>query len=129
MMASSVIRPNLFQIRGRGLRVTYSTSSITGDPLLSYSGAYGDQQFRGDEIRREETAIGTLVTVTVNQMPDAESVVFAILIPHINGDAKFKSMAFHTNIRTSIGGPNLVKGAIESYRPVVIWCLAQVVDF
>ncbi|MCW1968864.1 MAG: hypothetical protein KIH69_012205 [Anaerolineae bacterium] len=128
-MANSVTRPNLFQIRGRGLRVTYSTSSITGDPLLSYSGIYGDQQFRGEEIGLEETAIGMLVTVTVNRIPDAESALFTMLLPHINGDAKFKSVAFHTIARTSIGGPNLVKGPIESYRPIIIWCMAQVVDF
>ena len=62
-MSNLSIQPNLFQIRGRGLRVTSSTSSISGEPLLSYRGLLGERQFRGVEIGREETNIGTLITV------------------------------------------------------------------
>ncbi len=128
-MSNLSIQPNLFQIRGRGLRVTYSTSSISGEPLLSYRGLLGERQFRGAEIGREQTNIGTLVTVRLGSVPDAETSLFTLLLPRINGDAKFKSVAFHTTARTSIGGPSLVKGPIQGYKLTVIWCLAQVVDF
>jgi hypothetical protein len=57
--------PNLYQLKGHGLHVTYSTSSIDGRPRLSYQDTHQMHSFVGDEIRTDPSEIGTLVTVTL----------------------------------------------------------------
>ena len=76
-----VIVPNQYVLGGKGVRVEYSATSITGDPLLHYRDATHDVNARGDEIRRQETEIGTLVTVTLEPDADAGSLLLTVVIP------------------------------------------------
>ena len=55
--------PNLFSLQGVGpkykdVQISYSTSSITGQPLFNYKDLRGTHGFKGDEIRTQETEIG-----------------------------------------------------------------------
>jgi hypothetical protein len=87
MTISETPSPNLFELRGKQLHVTYSTSGIDGKATLTYQDAHQTLSFRGDEIRTVETEIGTLVSVYVSRTVDRGSTTFSILIPTINLDA------------------------------------------
>jgi hypothetical protein len=76
--------PNLFELSGDGIHVTYSASSFDGQPRFSYQDANQSKQFSGDQIRAEKTVIGTLVSVTIFQTIDAGSTTFTVLIPTVN---------------------------------------------
>ena len=125
--------PNLFDLRGRDLRITYSTSSITGKPLLQYRGRSGSKSFSGQDIRASQTEIGTLVTVTLEQVPDRHSVTLSVVLPAINGAGRsatpFKTTALLTTHRTSIGGPALVKGPVQTYQTIPVDGQARSVRF
>lgn len=126
--------PNLFELRGRDLRITYSSSSITGKPLLQYRGRVGgNKSFSGQDIRTEQTEIGTLVTVTLEQVPDKHSVTLSVVLPAINGAGRsatpFKTTAVLTTHRTSIGGPALVKGPVQTYQTIPVDGQARSVRF
>jgi hypothetical protein len=114
---------NHFELWGKGIHVSYSTTSLDGRQRFHYQ-AYGtEKSFAGDEIRVAESELGRTVTVTVSQVPDLRTETFSILIPAINmfaGDTqvKFTSVGIHTTHHTSIGGPHLVKGALASYDGV-----------
>lgn len=56
-------RPNLYELRGSQLHVTFSTSGIDGKPHLTYQDAHISASFNGDDIRVLSTEIGTLVSV------------------------------------------------------------------
>lgn len=83
-VAPQVIRqPNLFELRGQDVSVSYSTSSISGQPLFQYKDSNREVNRSGDEIRRVETEIGTLVTITLVMTIDTGSTDFSVLIPRI----------------------------------------------
>ena len=62
--------PNLYQLSGKHLNITYSTSGIDGKPHFSYQDLQQTLNFTGDQIRSVETEIGTLVTVTIRMTVD-----------------------------------------------------------
>jgi hypothetical protein len=79
----SSVSPNQFELRGRGVRVSFSATSITGEPLMQYRDRRRQVSARGDEIRQVDVGIGTLVTIVLqSNAADAEGVFFSVLIPN-----------------------------------------------
>jgi hypothetical protein len=76
--------PNLYELEGEHVKVTYSTTSFDGKPRLDYEEQQRKLQFVGDEIRTEKVEIGTLVTVTLYQKRDSGSATFSLLLPPVN---------------------------------------------
>jgi hypothetical protein len=76
--------PNLFQLHGGGILVTYSTTGIDGKPHFSYQDPQGSHNFTGDQINVTATPIGNLVTVTLRRTTDAGSTTFSVLLPTVN---------------------------------------------
>lgn len=128
---------NLFSLQGVGpkykdVQISYSTSSITGQPIFNYKDSRGTHGFKGDDIRTQETEIGTIVTVTLESVPDFRVTSLTLLVPAINldGSAKeFNTIAIRTTSKTTIAGPRLVKGAIQSYEVIELKGIANSVVF
>jgi hypothetical protein len=133
-MATDTIDANLFELESYGVQITYSKSSITGDPRFSYRDADHNLNFSGDEIRVEGTEIGDLVTVTIETVSDLRTVTVTLLVPEVNlpEDTKqspFETEAVVTTHHTTIGGPGLVQGQLKSYRTVTLKGIARQVIF
>jgi hypothetical protein len=80
-----VPKPNMYSVEGGGIQVTYSTTSIQGQPVFTYHDASGVKNFRGDDqIKVAATDIGTLVTVTLQLTVDMGSTTFSLLLPRVN---------------------------------------------
>src|SRR5579884_1438443 len=77
-------KPNLYQVSGDGIHVTYSTSGFDGKPHFSYQDATRNESFTGDGIRTVQTEIGTLVTVTIRLTIDSGSTSFTLFVPNVN---------------------------------------------
>jgi len=113
--------------------VYYSPSSFSGEAQLRYRRSDRDPlDFSGDEIRVERTEIGQLVSVTVQQVPDLKTVTMSLVIPDINLDmgepTLFESSIIFTTNYTTIGGPDLVKGPLQTYwSPTAIGQASSVV--
>jgi len=101
--------PNLFDLAGDGISVSYASTSFSGKPLLSYHDGFQSKSFVGDQIRTVETEIGTLVTVTIFLTVDSGSTTFSILIPVVNlrtsDSAPITTYGITTLHRFSIIGP------------------------
>jgi hypothetical protein len=86
-----LLEPNHYVLKGRDIEVRYSATSITGDPLMSYRDSEREVNARGKEIRREQTELGTLVTITLEPDADAGQLTFTLVVPRAvlgnNGDA------------------------------------------
>jgi hypothetical protein len=76
--------PNLYQLQGADLQVTYNTTGRTGKPHFTYKDASQTLSFTGDQIRKTQTEIGTLVTVTIHMTVDTGSTSFTLLVPTVN---------------------------------------------
>jgi hypothetical protein len=76
--------PNLYELQGGGIHVTYSTSGFGAKQSFSYQDANGSQNFTGDHIKVVETSIGALVTVVIRLTVDSGSTSFSVLLPTVN---------------------------------------------
>src|SRR6476620_3245168 len=76
--------PNLYQLSGKHLNITYSTTGIDGKPHFSYQDLQQTLSFTGDQIRGVVTEIGTLVSVTIRVTVDTGGTTFSLLLPRVN---------------------------------------------
>lgn len=121
---------NLFELRCGDIRLTYSTSGFTGAPQLSYAGPQGKDVFTGDEIETRETALGTEVTVTLEEVPELRVVTLTLVVPEVrarSGAIKpLETIAIRTTTATVINGKPPVA---QTYRVIALHGAARLVDF
>lgn len=73
---------NHFEFTGP-IVVNYSRSSITGAPRLSYHDAQQELSFADQDITQTDTAVGELVSVTLETVPDAFIRTFTLVVPRV----------------------------------------------
>ncbi|HEY7030982.1 MAG TPA: hypothetical protein VH482_06640 [Thermomicrobiales bacterium] len=117
--------PNGYSLDGPGTHISYGTTSLDGRPTLTYRGTYPEQTFRGEEIHLEGSrALVRMVSVLVEQVPDARVVYLTVLLPEFRpirlGDPPiaFETVAILTTHPTSFAGPTPVAGARQTYEVV-----------
>ena len=124
---------NQFDIAGP-IVISYSRSSITGVPLLSYSDGEVTLNFSGDEITRVDVAVGELVTVTLADVVDAFVRTFSLLVPKVrltrSDEVEFDAVGIETVDRSLafVGAPG-PQGVLQTYRVHDLHGVAQLVDF
>jgi hypothetical protein len=130
-MATATQTANLFELGCDGTQITYSTTSINGQPRFSYSAGDGDHSFAGDEIDTAQTQLGTEVTVTLDVVPDLHTITLTLLLPSFRLDAdlesEFETLAIRTTNHTTIAGPPT--GPAQSYEAIALHGVAKSVDF
>jgi hypothetical protein len=122
---------NLFDFT-RPIRLNYSSTSITGAPLLSYKDAELDRNFEGDAITRIQTAMGELVTVTLQVVADAFTRSFTLVVPTIRvapgEQAEFDTVAIETTDRSGAFVPSPGPGGVlQTYQVYELQGTAQFV--
>jgi hypothetical protein len=133
MASTPASTPNLYELQGDKLGITYASSSISGQPQLELRHGRKSLHFSGTEIQTGKTPIGTMVTVTIEDTPDLKKVSFSLLLPDVNlqqsTKVNIKTLGIVTTVKTSIGGPNLAKGAVQTYKVVSLRGTAKAVQF
>lgn len=128
-MTTQNAAPNLFDLKGHEMHVAYSTTSFAGQPQFGYQGTHGAHSLTGEQIRTQQSELGTLISVTLVPSVDATRVTLTILIPSFNlagqHEQSFKTLA----IQTTHAGPDTVNtGARESYEVFHLHGTAQIVE-
>lgn len=124
--------PNLFELKGMGIKLTYSATGFSGQPQLTYKDKRRTMTFHGEEIRQLDSEIGLQITVILEQIPDLRTETLTLILPAINAEmteTPFQTNAIITTHRTSIGGPDLVKGVLQTYRIKTLRGIARTVIF
>ena len=125
--------PNLYQLHGGGIHVSYSTTSIVGTPSFHYQDAHISHQFAGNQINVVQTNIGSLVTVVLRLTPDLGSTTFSVLIPIVNLSNESDSVNVRTYGITTVHRfsliPALLHGQIENYKVSPLHGTARFVHF
>jgi hypothetical protein len=125
-MIPNIVEPNQFVLQGiehnhKDIHINYSTTSKTGKPIFNYKDSKRAHNFTGDGIHTQKTEIGTMITVTLESVPDLHVITLTLLMPAINIDGSarnFKTIAIRTTSKTTIAGESLVKGAVQSYEVI-----------
>jgi hypothetical protein len=101
MAPTPLVDPNLYALSGHHLHVVYSTTGIDGKPHFSYQDQQHTLNFAGDQIRRVETEIGALVSVTIRLTVDTGGTSFSLLIPRV-GIPGEQAVPIHTDGVTTL---------------------------
>lgn len=130
-MAQAARTANHFELRCGETRITYSTTSFVGPPHLSYVGAHGRHNFSGAEIATRRTALGTEVSVTLENIPDLQAITLTVLIPAFrlpsSNEVGFQTLGIFTTTHTTIFGPP--EGPAQTYEAITLHGAAASVDF
>lgn len=79
--------PNQFEFTGDDVQITYRSGHFIDQPnlpQLTYQDAENNLTFNKDEIRTQESELGTLVSVSLERSIDAGDTVLTLLLPSIN---------------------------------------------
>ena len=79
----SLSQANTFELSGKSIHVSYSSTSFTGVPTFSYRDNRLNRSFSGEEIHLENTEVGQLVTVTLEAIADGDRVTFSLALPTV----------------------------------------------
>jgi hypothetical protein len=128
-----IVQPNLYQLSGRDVHVTYSRTSLTGQPQFLYQDRTLSKVFAGDQIETVEVpALGEIVSVTISQTVDLGSTTFSVLLPFVNllghTSAAVHTEGITTMHRTSLAPP-LNQGQRETYVVTALRGTASQVQF
>jgi hypothetical protein len=124
--------PDLYQLHGDQLHITYSTTSLDGKPRFDYQDATQSHSFAGDQVRTVTTEIGMLVTVTVCRTIDRGSTTFTLLVPTVNLGSSLQAPIDTqgiTTIHRFSTVPAFNQGQIELYRVTRLTGTASFVNF
>lgn len=132
-VAPPVLRDaNQFDIAGP-IAVSFATTSFAGKPTFAYRDAQLDLSFSGPEITRTPSPVGELVTVVLEQVPDAFIRSFTLVVPTVrvreigpDGSAEFATFGFET-VQLSTLVPTA--GVQQQYRIHELCGTAQALDF
>ena len=127
-----MLEPNQFTLSGDDVQINYSTSSVSGQPHFNYKDSNYEATASGSDITTDEHSIGTLVTATVEQIPDLHTVTVTLVVPKVNlpGDqVAIETLSILSKHATSTGGPDLVDGQIQTYQVTAVEGKAQLVKF
>ena len=124
--------PNQYDLRGRGVTISYSVTSISGKPLLTFKKGRQTLNFGGDEIGLLDSIIGSLVTVTIAKTVDRGFTTFSFLLPQIqltsaSARQAFQTIGITTVHKTTIAGP--IIGVQQTYKSVQLRGTARPVAF
>src|SRR5215471_7646850 len=91
------LEPNQFTLEGYDTQITYSASSLRGVPQFSFRDRVETRSFSGDEIRHEDTSVGQMVTVQLqNNAADQGFEYVTLFLPKVQLAAETQSVTIHT---------------------------------
>jgi len=125
---------NLYVCQGDKVAINYSTTGLTGHPTLTVQVGNTTITRSGDDIRTEDTVLGSLVTIVRRTISDFLTDTLTLLVPAVNltantPDVTFTTSFFATRTLTSLGGPELVEGLIQRSTSQPVVCNAAGVIF
>jgi hypothetical protein len=94
---SGRLEANQFTLEGYDTQITFSASSLSGVPQFSFSDPVETRSFRGDEIRQEDTGVGRMVTVQLqNNAADQGFEHVTLFLPRVQLSEETPSVHIHT---------------------------------
>ena len=110
---------NQFTLKGHHIEVEYTIGATPGIPVLHYKDASVSLNFTQADIRTDQTALGSLVSIRLKSFIDTGGTIFAFFPPNIdvpNGQtADFTTVA----IREEFSGPNSVPHRLTTWQSFV----------
>ena len=127
LYAAEASRPNLYEVQGQGVSISYSTGGIDGTQQFGYRDQDRTVSRSGDEIRTEETEIARLVTIDVEDVQAASEVTATLFLPRIVLDEATTDTPLATIGVLTTSRP--ADGQMQTYRALELTGKARLVAF
>lgn len=119
-MKEKLVNVKNYHLEGNDVRITFSMENPSELELV-YEYKQDERKFTGRAIYREETLLGFMPSVVLEETPDQHRTTLSLAVPSANrpDNAKsipLKTFAVKTTGLTSISGPETVEGQIQSYE-------------
>lgn len=126
------LEPNLFELQGYDIQITYSTTSFTGAPQFSVTDRGESRNFSGSEIQVEDTGVGRIVTVMLKtNQADEGFESLSLLVPTVELPPESLEAAIQTlailSRRLVFVAPGA--GQLQTYKTLNLSGTAQLVQF
>ncbi len=107
-----------YRLTGEDVQIVFHEGTADTASLV-----YNDQIYRGRALFHDQTALGRVISIHLESIPDLHTVFLSLAVPEANRPSDMRSIpvstfATITTTRTSIGGPALVSGQIRTYNVV-----------
>jgi hypothetical protein len=113
------VSANQFALKHREVEIEYNIGITPGLPVLSYQDASGRRSFTATEVRVEETALGSLVSVPLQAGGiGAEGERFGFYLPQINIDRGQSAEFRTTGVYEDFSGIGTVPPRPASWRSI-----------
>jgi hypothetical protein len=118
--------PVRYTLNGDDIALVFAPAGVAGAARLDYRDAKGSRSFTGPDLTVEHSeTLGRFVSALIDFVSDGYDRYLTLLVPAVNpiedqNDVPIQTVAIMTTYRTSIGGPALVKGALQTYEVVVL---------
>jgi hypothetical protein len=120
------VSANQFALKHREIEIEYNIGITPGLPVLSYQDASGRRSFTATEVRVEETALGSLVSVPLQAGGiGAEGERFGFYLPQISIDRGQSAEFRTTGVYEDFSGVGTVPPRPASWRSIELHGTAQ----
>ena len=131
---AQLLPANSYTCTGKNSTIVYSSSSLTGEPLLNISIGTLQISKMGKDIELQQSVLGNLVSVVKEAVSDLYADRITMLFPNVNvtqlgAKVKFATKMIYSHNRTSLGGSALVNGVVEKNTFLPITCTATALVF
>jgi len=126
------LEPNQFTLEGYDTQITYAASSLSGVPQFSVSDRVETRSFSGDEIHHEDTGVGQIVTMQLqNNAADQGFEYVTLFLPKVQLAAETQSVTIHTLAIRHREVVFVAPGArqVQTYEPIYLSGTAALVQF
>ena len=109
---------NQFALKHHEVEIEYNVGITPGLPVLTYKDASGQRSFTATQVRTEQTALGSLVSVPLRTSVDTGGERFGFYLPQIDvarGDAAHFRTA---GVYEDFSGPDSVPPRPASWRSI-----------
>jgi hypothetical protein len=126
------LEPNQFTLEGYDTRITFSASSLSGGPQFSFSDRGETRSFSGDDIQQEDTGVGRMVTVQLqNNAADQGFEHVTLFLPRVQLSEETQSVTIHTLAIRNREVVFVAPGArqLQTYDPIYLSGTAALEQF
>jgi hypothetical protein len=128
--AQQSAEPNVFELSNQDVHVTYSTSSIAGQTQLGYRTSTHALSFQQQDIRVEQSELGTLVTVSTVKTVDRGYTSLTLILPRVNlADSPQQNISAIAIVTTHLYNILPHVGAQQLYSVHQVHGVARLVEF
>jgi hypothetical protein len=118
----------MFLLTGGDLKISYYINEDNSSEL-DYQDSQGSQTFQSDHLHIQQSAIGTLITATLNKSADTGTTTFTLVLPNVKLGGQTKQPLETFGVITQDFSSDSRVGSQLTYRVVSLQGTGEYTDY